>query len=182
MGCEPQSCAFPPLAPKTLFPPCIMQHHWFMIVLYIWEVMEPKFAHSDCTAALPEKDSLSGTRVCRCLRCASQMDWHIYEGFPAWWDTETGPQLIGLSFTGADIYPMHCSWTQSDARIPCAAGKIVLRKGRFLHPCSYDCSLNTHTHAQTNKHTNWYRITVAVVRCWAQFTCQISVYSAGGWK
>lgn len=62
--------------------------------------------------------SLCGMRVCQCRRCASQMDWHIYEGFPAGWDTETFPQLIRLSYTEPDIYPMHCSWTQCAARIP----------------------------------------------------------------
>ncbi len=54
----------PPSAPTTLSSPCIMQHYWFMIVLYIWEVIEPKFAHSDCTAALAEQDSLSVERGC----------------------------------------------------------------------------------------------------------------------
>lgn len=120
-----------------------------------------------CTAG--ERLSLSGTRVCRCLCCASQMDWHIYEGFPAGWDTETGPQLIGLSFTEADIYPMHCSWTQSDARIPCAAGKIVLLMGGgdFYIPAAMIAHL---IHTRANKQT--HKVIQDHSRC---FTCQISM-------
>lgn len=160
-------CAAPQctsISTQTLSAPCIMQHHWFMIVLYIRQAIEPKFAHFDCTATLLWQDSVSlwNEGVTEPARANAVL--HRWSDIFTWvssraryWERPSCRGFENVSFIEADIYRMSWSSTQCDARLPrkdYAAGKIVSLVGRGWDP-THPAVMIAHLTHKTNKQTKW---------------------------